>query len=179
MNFLPIHWLFGWLFAQYLFAFFKSLLLNYFLKRSSLYIVESFSLQISNQQPMNISVTGKKVKFIWIHNHTIILNPQGKPIFFNCINFYNLYTYIYIYIYTYIYLQTINILIKIFQLLPLLNEGGFAPTNKFHINCQFCFPMTQIIFQVFSRDFVNSISMTFFGRRVMLQTVKCPWSICY
>ena len=102
MNFLPIHWLFGWLFAQYLFVFFKSLLLNYFLKRSSLYIVESFSLQISNQQPMNISVTGKKVKSIWIHNHTIILNPQGKPIFFNCINFYNLYTYIYIYIYIHI-----------------------------------------------------------------------------
>lgn len=167
MNFLPIHWLFGWLFAQSLFAFFKSLLLNYFLKRSSLYIVESFSLQISNQQPMNISVTGKKVKFIWIHNHTIILNPQGKPIFFNCINFYNLYTYIYI--------QTINILIKIFQLLLLSNEDAFAPTNKFHINCLFCFPMTQIIFQVFSRDFVNSISMKFFGRRGMLQTVKCSW----
>ena len=141
MNFLPIHWLFGWLFAQSHFTFFKSLLLNYFLKRSSLDIVESFSLQISNQQPMNISVTGKKVKFIWIHNHTIILNPQGKPIFFNCINFCNLYTYIYIYIYIYryIYIQTINILIKIFQLLALSNEGAFAPTNKFHINCLFCF----------------------------------------
>ena len=55
-------------------------------KNFSLHVLESFSLQISTWWLFFISK--KKVKFIWIHFHTVISKPQSKA-FCHTLNFIN------------------------------------------------------------------------------------------
>ena len=58
----------------------------FFPKNFSLHVLESFSLQISTWWLFFSSK--KKVKFIWIYFHTVILKPQSKA-FRHTLNFFN------------------------------------------------------------------------------------------
>ena len=69
----------------------KVSLLSIFIPKSfPLHLLESFSLQISTW--WIFFVTKKKVKFIWIHFHTVILKPQSKA-FRSSLNFINYFQF--------------------------------------------------------------------------------------
>ena len=77
MKFLPQHWLFGWVFAQSLYVFFKSkLIINFYPQK--LFIAHTWKLLITNIHMMTFLISKRKVEFIWIHFYMVIPKPQSK-----------------------------------------------------------------------------------------------------
>ena len=74
-------------FAQSLYAFFKSKLIVIFYPQK-LFTARTWKLLITNIHLMTFFITKKKVKFIWIHFHTVISKPQSKA-YRHTLNFIN------------------------------------------------------------------------------------------
>ena len=74
-------------FAQSLCVFFKSKLIVIFYPQK-LFTARTWKLLITNIHLMTFFITKKKVKFIWIHFHTVIPKPQSKA-FHHTLNFVN------------------------------------------------------------------------------------------
>ena len=74
-------------FAQSLYVFFKSKLIVIFYPQK-LFTARTWKLLITNIHLMTFFITKKKVKFIWIHFHTVIPKPQSKA-FCHTLNFIN------------------------------------------------------------------------------------------
>ena len=74
-------------FAQSLYMFFKYKLILIFWPQK-LFTARTWKLLITNTHLMTFFITKKRVKFIWIHFHTVISKSQSKS-FHHTLNFIN------------------------------------------------------------------------------------------